>query len=206
MSNLVNANYYANYDDYNGCDDVPCVVDLDKMEVVSFGPANACRWYEDAVLMCVEENIQLETGEMFEAIKFDEYNDAVDGGYDDDYDRENIILFDADDLADACSMFAVESEADASEGFYFETCIVDGSPTCVSNTSTVAMDVHDAAEHMKRAVRTMTRSNERVTQYNIEKWPGFYDEYLSKATEMLTVLENYQSELADLEQKIRMMG
>ena len=93
---IVKATYETVYDDYNGGDRVPCLVDDEAMEVIEFFPATACRWDDPA--MCTEEWICFEDGREFEAIKFDEYNDAVHFGYEDDYDRDNIVLFDSDAL------------------------------------------------------------------------------------------------------------
>lgn len=202
---IINGTYYACYEDYEGGDEVPCKVDDEKMEVVSFGKATKCRWYEDVDVMCTEEWVKLDDGRDFEAIKFDEYNDAVLDGFDDDYERENIVLFDADKLAESMGDFEDSALAEAMRDLRFITCDAKGVPGIPTNTSTVSEDVHDAVEHMKRAIATMEKNNERVAGYN-EKWPNFYDDYLEKAAEMLERIKEAAKALDGLESDVRMMG
>ena len=202
---IINGIYYACYEDYEGGDEVPCKVDDEEMEVVSFDKAVKCRWFEDTDVMCTEEWVKLADGREFEAIKFDEYNDAVLDGFDDEYDRDNIVLFDADAVAEAMEDFEKKALAEAMEGFNFITCEPKGVPGLPTTTSTVADDVHDAVEHMKRAIRTMNKNNERVEGYN-QKWENFYDDYLEKAHDMLAKLEEVAAVFDGLEDELRQMG
>lgn len=100
---IVSATYFANYEDYDGFDEVPCEVDTAIWEVVSFGEPVSCRWNDN--VMCVAETIQLEDGTCAEALKFDEYTDRVE--YDGDieikdlHEAGEVILFDSDELESA---------------------------------------------------------------------------------------------------------
>ena len=206
---VVSATYYATYEDYEGGDEVPCKVDTNTWTVVSFSDAVSCRWYEEALIMCVEETIQLFDGTEAEAMQFDEYNDRVE--YDGDVEVEQdhkagrIILFDNDLLEAAMEVFEAPLVAAAEAAYDFYTCQIKGIPGLQPNTSSVADDVHDAAEHMKRAIDLMTKNNQRVEGYN-KKWVGFYDDYLATAAQMMALLEEIYNSFDGVERSLREMG
>lgn len=206
---IVNATYFANYEDYNGFDSVPCKVDTDRWEVISFGNATECRWFEDVNVMCIEEGIRFEDGIEIEVFKFDEYFDRVkydgDTELEEAYKAGQIVLYDHDELEDAMSEFEENALTENMYGLDFITCKPRGVPGLPADTSTVADDVHDAAEHMKRAIRTMKKNNNRVEGYN-QKWEHFYDDYLADASEMLVKLEEMLLAFDGVEEQLRAMG
>ena len=202
---IMNAIYYANYEDYEGYDEVPCLVDTDTMEVVSFGKATSSRWYDGSVAMCVEESIQLADGRDFDAIKYDEYNDAVSEGYADEYDRDNIVLFDADKLADSMSEFEEAALAETMSGFEFRTCQPTGVPGLEMTAGEASYDVADAAEHMRRAIRSMEGNIARNRKNNV-RWPGVYDNYLAQCDPILNRMKELENEMMQLFEDLRMMG
>ena len=206
---IIDATYYGSYEDYEGGDEVPCQVDTDTWTVKSFGDAVASRWYDGVPVMCIETDIQLEDGRVAEAMHFDEYTDRVE--YDGDietrdaHERGEIILYDADLLAAAMDVFEAPLVAEAEAAYDFYTCQIKGIPALEKTTMSVADDVHDAAEHMKRALDTMAANNERVEGFN-KKWVGFYDEYLNHAYAMMEKLEEIAASFDGVEAELRQMG
>jgi hypothetical protein len=202
---IMNAIYYANYEDYEGYDEVPCIVDTDTMEVLSFGTATASRWYDGSVAMCIDESVRLSDGRSFAAIKYDEYNDAICEGFADEYNRNEIVLFDADQLEDAMSEFKESALEKTMSGFEFNTCQPTGVPGLELTAKEASYDVADAAEHIKRAIRSMEGNIDRNRENNI-RWPGFYDGYLAQCDPILEHLKKLESEMVRLSEDLSRMG
>lgn len=198
---IENALYIATYEDYEGTDRVPCKVDTDKMEVVEFFPAEACRW--DGHAMCIEEEISLTGGRTFDAIKFDEYADAVANGYEDQYgDRNTFVLFDADALYAACAATFPPPVRIPRFDDKFSHC------ASLSESSGNENDAYSyaerlacrGAEHIADVAPMMAAYIEDMEKVNKN---GFYDERIASARKIIQEFEALAKQADELADKLR---
>ena len=197
---IENAKYGTIYEDYENGDCVPCLVDTDKMEVVKFMPAEECRW--DDHVMCIEEWIYFDDGRSFEAIKFDEYNDAVLEGFDDEYDRANIVLFDADALYNACvAAFPFPVKTPRFEN-YFAHCALhaessDSEDDAYSYAERLAWR---GTEHIRDAAPMMVEAAHDLEAVNAG---GFYDDQIAAAYAFAKEFEDLAKQADELANRLR---